>query len=149
MQIADIGDLLFDFSIDRGGTFTDIFCQVYCRKPRPNKPYYEGVEGLEDYFPEDQNEQPRFIENHIHKLLSEDSHYDDAPREGIRKILSTYLQREIPREKVPAAQIRSIRMGTTVATNALLEKKGARTGLVITKGNSKKEKQKELLSFYI
>ena len=133
-QSSDIGDLLFDFSIDRGGTFTDIYCQVYLRKPKPLKPYYEGVEGLEDCSPEDENEPPKLLENYIYKLLSEDFHYDDAPREGIRKILCTFLQREIPREKVPAAQIRSIRMGTTVATNALLEKKGARTGLIITKG---------------
>ncbi len=36
--------------------------------------------------------------------------------------------------KVPTTDIECIRMGTTVATNALLERKGERTALVITKG---------------
>lgn len=36
--------------------------------------------------------------------------------------------------KIPAKFIRSLRMGTTVATNALLERKGAKTALIVTKG---------------
>src|SRR6202048_1325837 len=39
-----------------------------------------------------------------------------------------------PEEPVPAAQIGAVKMGTTVATNALLERKGERTLLLITKG---------------
>ncbi|MBW2328880.1 MAG: hydantoinase B/oxoprolinase family protein, partial [Deltaproteobacteria bacterium] len=68
------------------------------------------------------------------KLLSEDpANYDDAPREGIRRILEDYSKPD-DKEFIDASQIEWIRMGTTVATNALLERKGARSALVITKG---------------
>ena len=57
-------NIWFDFSIDRGGTFTDIFCQV------TNS---------------DTNEQ----ETVVMKLLSVDpANYKDAPTEGIRRILN-------------------------------------------------------------
>jgi 5-oxoprolinase (ATP-hydrolysing) len=70
------------------------------------------------------------------KLLSEDpSNYDDAPLEGIRRLLSRFTGREIPRgEPLDTTQIESIRMGTTVATNALLERKGEKIAMVVTKG---------------
>ena len=64
-----------------------------------------------------------------HKLLSENPGYDDAASAGIRQLLG--LQ---PGEAIPADVLRSIRMGTTVATNALLERAGARTLLVVNKG---------------
>ena len=66
----------------------------------------------------------------IHKLLSENpDRYSDAPIQGIRDILG------IPQtEPIPIEQIAAIKMGTTVATNALLERKGDRTVLLITKG---------------
>src|SRR5271155_5382456 len=72
----------------------------------------------------------------IIKLLSEDpSNYDDAPLEGIRRLLSKFLGREIPRgEALDTLKIESIRMGTTVATNALLERKGERMAMMVTKG---------------
>ena len=72
----------------------------------------------------------------IIKLLSEDpSNYDDAPLEGIRRLMSKFLKRDIPRgEALDTSRIESIRMGTTVATNALLERKGERLALVVTKG---------------
>ena len=101
------GDGKFHFAIDRGGTFTDVHCRL------PN-----GQEL-------------------VSKLLSEDPmHYPDAPTEGIRRILQDYddkhdYQRGIP---VKTDQIGSIRMGTTVATNALLERDGAPMALLITKG---------------
>lgn len=58
-----------------------------------------------------------------------------APREGIRKILEIATGRPHPRsELVPTDRIESIRMGTTVATNALLERKGEPCALLITKG---------------
>ena len=61
--------------------------------------------------------------------------YKDAPTEGIRRILEEYTHRMIPRKsKIPTKQIKSIRMGTTVATNALLERKGERLALLINKG---------------
>jgi 5-oxoprolinase (ATP-hydrolysing) len=70
------------------------------------------------------------------KLLSEDpSNYDDAPLEGIRRLLSRFTGREITRgEPLDTTQIESIRMGTTVATNALLERKGEKIAMVVTKG---------------
>ena len=55
--------------------------------------------------------------------------YDDAALEGIRRILG--IASDAP---IPAARIASIKMGTTVATNALLERKGEPTALVITRG---------------
>ena len=65
-----------------------------------------------------------------HKLLSENpEHYDDAALQGIRDLLG--LARH---ETIPAASIDAVKMGTTVATNALLERAGDRTVLVITRG---------------
>jgi 5-oxoprolinase (ATP-hydrolysing) len=72
----------------------------------------------------------------IIKLLSEDpSNYEDAPLEGIRRLMSKFLNKEIPRgEPLDTSKIESIRMGTTVATNALLERKGEKIAMVVTKG---------------
>ena len=67
---------------------------------------------------------------HTLKLLSENSaHYDDAAVEGIRRLLKL-----APGDPISAAQVACVKMGTTVATNALLERKGERTLLVITRG---------------
>jgi len=64
------------------------------------------------------------------KLLSESpDQYPDAAVEGIRRILG--LQRGAP---LPSAAIAAVKMGTTVATNALLERRGVRTLLAITAG---------------
>src|SRR5918993_5591241 len=83
------------FSIDRGGTFTDIVA----RSP-------EG----------------RLI---VRKLLSDNpERYDDAAVAGIRAILA---------EEGDGA-IAAVKMGTTVATNALLERKGEKVVLAITAG---------------
>ncbi|KAL8392283.1 hypothetical protein RB595_002468 [Gaeumannomyces hyphopodioides] len=92
-------------AIDRGGTFTDC------------------VGNLDG-------------EDVVIKLLSEDpANYSDAPLEGIRRIMSHFLKRDIPRgEQLDTSDIESIRMGTTVATNALLERKGEKTALVVTRG---------------
>jgi 5-oxoprolinase (ATP-hydrolysing) len=65
-----------------------------------------------------------------HKLLSDNpERYADAAVHGIREILGVADGAPIP----PGA-IEAVKMGTTVATNALLERKGERTALVITKG---------------
>jgi 5-oxoprolinase (ATP-hydrolysing) len=65
-----------------------------------------------------------------HKLLSDHpSAYRDAAVAGIRHLLGI-----APGEEIPAERIGSVRLGTTVATNALLERKGEPTVLVITKG---------------
>jgi 5-oxoprolinase (ATP-hydrolysing) len=65
-----------------------------------------------------------------HKLLSENPEaYADAAVAGIRHLLGLS-----PSEPIPAARIGAVKMGTTVATNALLERKGERTLLLVTKG---------------
>jgi 5-oxoprolinase (ATP-hydrolysing) len=65
-----------------------------------------------------------------HKLLSENpERYSDAAVAGIRQLLGVPAG-----DPVPAAAIESVRLGTTVATNALLERNGEPTVLVITKG---------------
>jgi len=64
-----------------------------------------------------------------HKLLSENPAYDDAALEGIRRCIGVKSN-----SAIPAAQIGEVRMGTTVATNALLTRGGERTVLVTTKG---------------
>lgn len=66
----------------------------------------------------------------IHKLLSENpDRYTDAPVQGIREVMGLSADAAIPTEQIDA-----VKMGTTVATNALLERKGDRTVLMITKG---------------
>ncbi|MGH1367068.1 MAG: hydantoinase B/oxoprolinase family protein [Maritimibacter sp.] len=65
-----------------------------------------------------------------HKLLSENpEQYSDAAVHGIRTLLALD-----PDEPLPKGSIGAVKMGTTVATNALLERKGARTLLVTTAG---------------
>jgi 5-oxoprolinase (ATP-hydrolysing) len=65
-----------------------------------------------------------------HKLLSENpDRYDDAALAGIRDLLGVP-----PDTPIPAGQVGAVKMGTTVATNALLERKGDPTVLVITGG---------------
>ncbi|MCO5146465.1 MAG: 5-oxoprolinase, partial [Aquamicrobium sp.] len=94
------GTGLWDFWIDRGGTFTD----VIGRDP-------QGA-------------------LHPLKLLSENPEaYEDAAIEGIRRLVGAASS-----DLLPAAPIGTVRMGTTVATNALLERKGERTALLITSG---------------
>ncbi|XP_068635007.1 5-oxoprolinase 1 [Aristolochia californica] len=97
----------FRFCIDRGGTFTDIYAEL-----------------------------PGQLGCQVMKLLSVDPlNYDDAPIEGIRRILEKYTGEKIPRTaKIPTEKIGWIRMGTTVATNALLERKGERIALCVTRG---------------
>ena len=65
-----------------------------------------------------------------HKLLSENpERYSDAAIAGIRELLGVNAG-----AAVPAQDVEAVKMGTTVATNALLERKGERTLLVITRG---------------
>src|ERR1700731_808098 len=64
------------------------------------------------------------------KLLSDNpGQSPDAAVEGVRRMLG--LEQG---EAIPADQIESVKMGTTVATNALLERKGVRTALLINRG---------------
>ncbi|WP_084408103.1 hydantoinase B/oxoprolinase family protein [Pseudovibrio sp. Ad37] len=65
-----------------------------------------------------------------HKVLSENPEaYKDAAIQGIRDLMGVAKD-----TRIPSDQIRAVKMGTTVATNALLERKGDRTLLLITKG---------------
>ena len=64
------------------------------------------------------------------KLLSDNpQHYDDAALAGIRSILKL-----APNQPLPEDRIHSVRMGTTVATNALLERRGEPTALITNRG---------------
>uniref|UniRef100_A0A452V670 5-oxoprolinase, ATP-hydrolysing n=1 Tax=Ursus maritimus TaxID=29073 RepID=A0A452V670_URSMA len=96
----------FHFAVDRGGTFTDVFAQCPGGHVR------------------------------VLKLLSEDpANYVDAPTEGIRRILEQEGGVPLPRDRpLDTSRIASIRMGTTVATNALLERRGERVALLVTRG---------------
>nr|CAB3264567.1 5-oxoprolinase [Phallusia mammillata] len=104
--MVDVVSEKFQFAIDRGGTFTDIYAKCPGGKTR------------------------------VMKLLSVDpQNYPDAPREGIRRILEQELGISMPASKpVDTSRIEYIRMGTTVATNALLERQGERMALCITQG---------------
>src|SRR3546814_19679206 len=65
-----------------------------------------------------------------HKLLSDNpSQYPDAALAGIRKLLGV-----APERSIPVQLIEAVKLGTTVATNALLERKGDRTVLFTTRG---------------
>ncbi|NQY60430.1 hydantoinase B/oxoprolinase family protein [Cognatishimia sp.] len=91
---------MWQFWVDRGGTFTDIVAKSPSGELK------------------------------THKLLSENPEvYKDAAVHGIRELLEL-----APDQPVPEGLIDAVKMGTTVATNALLERKGDRTVLFITKG---------------
>ena len=63
------------------------------------------------------------------KLLSESPDYDDAASEGVRRFLELK-----PGDAIPKGRVAAVKMGTTVATNALLERKGAKTLFAVTRG---------------
>jgi 5-oxoprolinase (ATP-hydrolysing) len=91
---------VWQFWVDRGGTFTDIVAL------RPDGSLL------------------------VHKLLSQDpGHYDDAVLHGIRRILGLKAH-----ERLPLDTIGVVKMGTTIATNALLERTGEPTLLLVTQG---------------
>ncbi len=91
---------MWQFWIDRGGTFTDIVAR------RPDGSLL------------------------TRKLLSENpERYRDAAVHGIRELLGLAADASIP-----AGAIDAVKMGTTVATNALLERRGERTALLVTRG---------------
>ncbi|KAJ1892521.1 hypothetical protein LPJ66_006299, partial [Kickxella alabastrina] len=101
--------------IDRGGTFTD------CVATFP-------VQAT----PDDESTQRTIVV----KLLSEDPvHYSDAALEAVWRVLEAATGRTHTRtEPLDTSNIAWVRMGTTVATNALLERKGERCVLVTTRG---------------
>ncbi|KAF8603357.1 5-oxoprolinase [Ceratobasidium sp. AG-I] len=109
--MPDLPDRSIRICADRGGTFCDVHAS----------------------YPGDNSEERKEI---VVKLLSQDpNNYRDAPTEGIRRILEIVLGKSFPRgEKLNTDKIDFIRLSTTVATNALLERKGQKHALVITKG---------------
>lgn len=108
--------------VDRGGTFTDLV--VVTDQPKildrlATRPHHFQIVALPNH---------QWVV--IHKLLSEQpEQYPDAVIQGIRDIFALS-----PADSLPAGQITVVKMGTTVATNALLERKGDRTLLITTKG---------------
>ena len=91
---------MWQFWVDRGGTFTDLVAK------RPDGSIV------------------------LSKLLSENpEQYRDAAVEGVRRLLGVAAG-----DAIPKGQIDAVKMGTTVATNALLERKGDPTLLLITQG---------------
>lgn len=104
LSSAPLAPLRWQFWIDRGGTFTD----VVGRRPNPDGSFTLVT----------------------HKLLSENpEQYKDAAVAGIRHLLGLK-----PGEAVTPELVECVKMGTTVATNALLERKGEPTLLITTKG---------------
>jgi 5-oxoprolinase (ATP-hydrolysing) len=99
--------MALSFFIDRGGTFTDCLCVNTITK-----------------------------EEYVVKVLSENpGHYSDASLECVRVGLELALKRPFPRgKKLPNEYIEEIRIGTTIATNALLERQGNIFALIITEG---------------
>ena len=88
----------FRFSINRGGTFTDIYAEV------PGEPGFKTL-----------------------KLLSENpQQYPDALLEGIRQIIHEVTGKP----NIPNELIEWVRLGTTLATNAFLERKGTKSPLL-------------------
>ncbi|PWV21413.1 putative 5-oxoprolinase [Trypanosoma cruzi] len=100
----------FRISVDRGGTFTDVVGDVT---------FEDGTTHWKTL-----------------KLLSCDpQHYPDAPSEGIRRIMRCYIPDVVPaRGLIENEYLDEVRMGTTVATNALLEHNGERSVMVLTEG---------------
>lgn len=94
-------------AIDRGGTFTDAWAQI-----------------------------PGQTEDVVLKILSDSpDEYEDAPTECIRRILELAAGEPIPRgQPLDLTPVETVRMGTTVATNALLERKGSPVAFLVTKG---------------
>ena len=91
---------LWNFWIDRGGTFTDIIAKTPEGKIK------------------------------LIKLLSENKKiYEDSIIYGIKTFLNVKEE-----QKIPSNKIKSIKIGTTLGTNALLEGKGEKLVLITTKG---------------
>jgi len=108
----EIPDKSIRICADRGGTFCDVHAS----------------------YPDAKN--PSRRKDIVVKLLSQDpANYADAPTEGIRRVLEMVTGKKIPRGDVlNTDKIDYIRLSTTVATNALLERKGHKHALLITKG---------------
>ncbi|WVQ73617.1 hypothetical protein IAR50_003197 [Cryptococcus sp. DSM 104548] len=117
-------------AIDRGGTFTDLWAYIPAHLYEPPVPI--DLLGNADILARGRAEGVEIT----YKLLSVDpANYDDSCSEGIRRLLQIVHKKALPKNaQLDTSVIESVRMGTTVATNALLERKGARFAVVVTKG---------------
>ena len=107
---------------DRGGTFTDIVAITN------NQDIIDGLLRHPERFLIVTLPNKQWVI--VYKLLSENpEQYQDAAIQGIRDIMGISGNEPIPPEAIEV-----VKMGTTVATNALLERKGDRVVLLITKG---------------
>jgi 5-oxoprolinase (ATP-hydrolysing) len=114
--------MVFKVFADRGGTFTDLVAVT------DNPTIIARLAQLPDRFTIVPLPQQQWII--VYKLLSENpERYPDAVIQGIRDLLGL-----AEGEPIPTAAIDAVKMGTTVATNALLERQGDRTVLLITQG---------------
>ncbi|KZT30107.1 5-oxoprolinase [Neolentinus lepideus HHB14362 ss-1] len=106
MPASSIPDRSIKICADRGGTF----CDVHAAYPDPENPAQT-------------------------KEVVDPNNYADAPTEGIRRVLEIATGEKIPRGTIlQTDKIDYIRLSTTVATNALLERKGQKHALLITRG---------------
>ncbi len=140
----------FKFFIDRGGTFTDVYAQFTLKAPSAalhssftrSLTQVNSASSLLASLASEGFESKLQNGSRIIKLLSVDpANYSDAPREAIRRVLYEVLQDVTfasSAKPFPSSGenfiISEIRMGTTIATNALLERKGIDCALLITKG---------------
>lgn len=107
---------------DRGGTFTDLVVITDDSK------IVDRLSNISKRFQITPLADQQWVI--IYKLLSEQpEQYQDAVMQGIRDILGLLSD-----QAIPPGTVEVVKMGTTVATNALLERKGDRTLLLITKG---------------
>ena len=107
---------------DRGGTFTDLVAITTDRS------IVDRLTQMPERFQITSLPKQQWII--IYKLLSEQpKQYEDAVIQGIQDILGLS-----PNQSIPPGTVEVVKMGTTVATNALLERKGERTLLLITQG---------------
>ena len=98
---------MFVFNIDRGGTFTDFYVQ----------------EILDN----------AIIQEYCFKVPSS-TQYGEGPIVGIRNFLMGKKLMENHQNKIPNKSIKCINLGTTIATNALLERKGVPNALILSEG---------------
>ena len=113
---------MLKFFADRGGTFTDIVAVTN------NQAIIDGLSRHPERFLIVPLPNGQWVI--VYKLLSENpEQYQDAAIQGIRDIMGLGGNEPIPTEAIEV-----VKMGTTVATNALLERNGDSVALLITKG---------------
>jgi 5-oxoprolinase (ATP-hydrolysing) len=100
---------MYVFNVDRGGTFTDFYVQEV-----------EGTTVMHEW---------------SFKVPSVSAE-GEGPIVGIRKFLVEQKCMEVGGEKIPIDKVKCINLGTTIATNALLERKGVKNAIIMSEGFS-------------